>query len=94
MVGRGYTDGDVVVWLPEDRVLVTGDIIVAPIPYTFDSPMLDWIKTLEQIATLDVATIIPGHGSVQHDKRYLRRVRTLLESTVNAMRNAHDDVSK
>jgi len=90
-LGRGNTDGDVVVWLPEDRVLVTGDILVAPIPYAFDSPMLDWIRTLEQVATLDAATIIPGHGSVQHDKRYLGLVQSLLESTVNAVRNAHDN---
>ena len=90
-LGRGNTDGDVVVWLPEDSVLATGDILVAPIPYAFDSPMLDWAKTLGQLAALDVATIIPGHGSVQHDKQYLRRVRMLLESTVDAVRNAHDD---
>ena len=90
-MGRGNTDGDIVVWLPDDRVLVTGDMLVAPIPYAFDSPMRDWVATLERIAGLDASTIIPGHGPVLRDKQYLGRVQSLLEATVNAVREAHDD---
>jgi cyclase len=90
-LGPANTDGDVVVWLPDERVLATGDMLVAPIPYAFDSPMLEWINTLIQIEALDVATIIPGHGPVQHNKRYLARVKSLLEATVNAVRQAYDD---
>ena len=77
-------------WLPEDGILITGDILVAPIHYAFDSPMLDWGETLERIAALDAETIIPGHGQVQRDKRYLARVQMLLEGTVDAMRNARN----
>lgn len=90
-MGRGNTDGDIVVWLPDDRVLVSGDMLVAPIPYAFDSPMLDWAATLERIAGLDAAAIIPGHGPVLRDKQYLARVQSLLKATVNAVREAHDD---
>jgi len=88
-MGRGNTDGDVLVWLPEDRVLITGDVLVAPIPYAFDSPMVDWIETLGKVAKIEAEIIIPGHGAVQEDTRYLERVVSLLEATVLAVREAN-----
>jgi glyoxylase-like metal-dependent hydrolase (beta-lactamase superfamily II) len=87
-MGRGNTDGDVVVWLPDDSVLVTGDMLVAPIPYAFDSPMVDWIGTLGRVAELPAEIIIPGHGPPQRDRAYLKRVVGLLERTVEAVREA------
>lgn len=89
-MGRGNTDGDLVVWLPDDGVLVTGDMLVAPIPYAFDSPMVDWIATLEGVAELPAEVIIPGHGSLQRERSYLHRLIDLLERTVDAVREAHD----
>jgi glyoxylase-like metal-dependent hydrolase (beta-lactamase superfamily II) len=89
-MGRANTDGDLLIWLPDDGVFVTGDVLVAPVPYAFDSPMVDWIATLDRIAALGVRMIIPGHGSVQHDTAYLELVRALLQRTVAAVRDAHD----
>jgi glyoxylase-like metal-dependent hydrolase (beta-lactamase superfamily II) len=88
-MGRGNTDGDMVVWLPDDAVLITGDMLVAPIPYAFDSPMVDWMATLGRVAELPAAVVIPGHGSPQRDGTYLRRVIGLLERTVEGVRQAH-----
>jgi glyoxylase-like metal-dependent hydrolase (beta-lactamase superfamily II) len=88
-MGRGNTDGDLVVWLPDDGVLITGDVLVAPVPDAFDSPMVDWIATLDRIAAVGARTIIPGHGGVQHDTAYLDMVRALLERTIAAVREAH-----
>lgn len=88
-MGRGNTDGDVLVWLPEDKVLITGDVLVAPIPYAFDSPMVAWIETLGKVAEIEAEIIIPGHGAVQEDTRYLERVVSLLEATVLAVREAN-----
>jgi len=87
-MGRGNTEGDAMVWLPEEKVLVTGDVLVAPIPYAFDSPMIDWIETLRRIKVLKAKTIVPGHGAVQHDEAYLDQVIALLEDTVEAVANA------
>jgi len=64
-MGRGNTDGDVIVWLPEDDVQITGDLLVAPIPFAVGSPMVDWISTLGRLRKLGAGTIIPGHGAVQ-----------------------------
>ena len=85
---RGNTDGDIVVWLPDDSMLITGDLLVAPVPYAFDSPMTDWITTLDAVAQLEAEVLIPGHGAVQRDRQYLRQVRALIEFTVEAVREA------
>lgn len=86
--GHGNTDGDVVVWLPDDDVLITGDILVSPVPYAFDSPMLEWIATLAIVREFGAGTLIPGHGAVQHDTQYLDRVVTLLAATLEAVATA------
>jgi len=88
-MGRGNTDGDVIVWLPEDDVLITGDVLVAPIPYAFDSPMIEWVGTLGRLRELGPGTIIPGHGAVQRGTRYLEQVESLLELTIAAVRDAN-----
>jgi glyoxylase-like metal-dependent hydrolase (beta-lactamase superfamily II) len=84
-VGSGNTSGDLIVWLPEDRVLVTGDMLVGPIPYAFDSPMGEWVETLTRIRDLDARLIIPGHGEVQRDAKYLDQVIALLRATLDAV---------
>lgn len=90
-LGRGNTDGDVVVWLPDDRILVTGDLLVAPIPFAFESPMADWGGALRRLGDLNPEIIIPGHGLPQHDDHYLDAVRALIEDTTGRVREAHDE---
>ena len=89
-LGRGNTDGDVVVHLPDDDLLITGDLLVAPIPFAFDSPMQDWVKTLERVRDIGAGTIVPGHGAVMHDNDYLEQVLALLETTLHKVRDAHE----
>ena len=78
-LGRANTDGDAVVWLPNQRVLVAGDIVVSPVPYGFGSYPQDWIATLGKVKAYDFAVLIPGHGAPQSDKAYLDRLIALLE---------------
>ena len=89
-LGRGNTDGDVVAWLPDERVLVTGDLLVAPIPFAFDTPMTDWSGTLQRLDEFDAEVIVPGHGAPQYDRSYLALVQTLLETTTNRVQAAHE----
>lgn len=58
------------------------------IPFAFGSYLGEWIRTLAAIRALDVSAIIPGHGAVQHDWRYLDQVSTLLTSTLEQTRAA------
>lgn len=72
--GRANTEGDAIVWLPHQRVLIAGDIVVWPIPYNFNIQVEDNIRTLERLRAYDFATVVPGHGVVLRDKTYLDRL--------------------
>jgi cyclase len=85
---RGNTPGDAFVYLPLEKVLITGDLLVAPVPFAFNSYPSEWIRTLKMLAAMDTEIIVPGHGPVQRDKEYLLAVTTLLESVVAQMRAA------
>ena len=62
-VGRGHTKGDTVVWLPEDRVLYSGDLVeFGATPYTGDAYLEDWPQTLYRLAALNPARLVPGRG--------------------------------
>lgn len=77
-LGRGNTPGDLVLWLPKERILASGDLVVHPIPYGFGSFPKDWIATLDRLAEFDFDMLVPGHGAVQRDTAYIRRLQALL----------------
>lgn len=81
-LGRANTGGDAVVYLPARKLLVTGDIVVHPVPYTYDGYPSEWVRTLEALMALPADTIVPGHGEVLHDMQYLRTLRDMMQSTV------------
>ncbi len=90
-LGRGNTPGDLVLWLPGERILASGDLVVHPIPYGFGSFPLDWIATLDRLAGFDFDLLVPGHGAVQHDATYIRRLQALL---TEVRRQVGESVSK
>lgn len=69
--GRANTDGDAIVWLPRQRILIAGDAVVWPVPYNFSMYPAENIATLERLRSYNYAALIPGHGEVQRDKSYL-----------------------
>ncbi len=77
-LGRANTDGDAIAWLPNERVVVTGDIVVHPIPFGFGSFPGDWLDVLERIRALDYRILIPGHGEPQTDTVYIDRLAATL----------------
>ncbi len=62
--GRGHTDTDVVVYLPKERIVCSGDLMESLISYMGDAYVEDWIPTLERLKALDFDTVMPGHGVV------------------------------
>lgn len=68
---RAVTPGDTFVYLPDDRILITGDLLVNPIPFALSSYPSGWIATLEQLDRLDAALIVPGHGAPMRDESRL-----------------------
>jgi len=79
-LGRGNTDGDAVVWAPKQRVVASGDLVVAPIPYAAHTYPGEWIATLRKLEALDFAYLIPGHGPVMTDRAYVEKVVAALET--------------
>lgn len=78
-LGRGHTGGDVVVYLPADKLVFTGDLLLPFLSYGGDAYVDEWPDTLEALKGLDVETILPGHGGpikgkeiVTHFQEYLR----------------------
>ena len=61
-VGRGHTGGDVVVYLPRERVLCTGDLLVNQIANLVDGYVNEWPAALEKLRPIDFVDVIPGHG--------------------------------
>jgi len=76
-LGHANTAGDIVMWLAEERIVATGDIVVLPSPYAFNVPPRAWAKTLRALIDLKYETLVPGHGEVQSDTNY---VDLLIES--------------
>jgi cyclase len=87
-LGRGNTGGDAVIYVPDARVVMAGDLLVYPTPYVFDSYFSDWIQTLGKIKAMGAITIVPGHGPVQHNNDYIDLVSSLLESFTSQVQQA------
>lgn len=79
-LGSGNTAGDTIVYLPKERILITGDLLVHPVPYFFGGLPLDFPHTLKAVAALDADTIVPGHGDILKSKDYLYQVIDLLNA--------------
>jgi cyclase len=85
-LGAGDTPQDLVVYLPEDKVVCAGDMVVHPFPYGYSDQPLEWLGTLGKLAELDFEHLVPGHGEVQRGKEYLRSVTSLLGSVQEQVR--------
>ena len=83
---RGNTAGDAMAYLPKEKILVAGDLLVYPFPFVGDGYPSEWMETLRKMSQLDVNTIVPGHGPIMHDKTYLYLVAELMQSSVDQVR--------
>ena len=81
---RAITPGDTYVFLPREKILITGDIMLAPYPYAIGGTYpAEWTATLKRFAALKPAWIIPGHGDAQKgdgDKFLSNNLRLFEES--------------
>jgi cyclase len=77
----GDATGTTVLYLPREKILITGDVVSYPIPY-FSPPLSQHAKSLRTLAQLDADVVIPGHGPAWHDKSFLNLEAELLESIV------------
>ncbi|TAK52489.1 MAG: MBL fold metallo-hydrolase [Gammaproteobacteria bacterium] len=77
-VGPAHTGGDILVHVPADRVIYTGDILfIGGTPIIWAGPVGNWIRACDRILQMDLDVIVPGHGPVT-DKAGVREVREYL----------------
>jgi glyoxylase-like metal-dependent hydrolase (beta-lactamase superfamily II) len=103
-LGNAHTNGDVFVYLPLEKVLVTGDALHGWTPYMGDSYPYDWIRTLDAAEKLDFNQVIGGHGDVMRGKEkfelWKQYFRDLMDETARAyargasLDDAEKEVSK
>ena len=67
-LGRGHTAGDVVVFLPNEKVVMTGDFLTSGLSNMSDSYPEEWVASLDELKKLDFDTVLPGHGDAFTDK--------------------------
>lgn len=69
--GRAVTPGDTFLYLPAERILIAGDLLVNPITFALSCYPTEWLRVLERIDALDAALIVPGHGQPLRDEDLL-----------------------
>ena len=89
-LGRGHTDGDLYIYLPKDKVVVTGDAVVDWMPFLNDGYPEEWVQTLDALQKLDIVRVVPGHGDPA-DKSHLAFFRGYLSDLIAAVKKASAD---
>ena len=86
--GKAHTAGDIVMWLPQEKIVATGDIVTGPVPL-MPSPWTDgYGAVLTRVKALGFATLVPGHGPVEHDSRYLDLLAETIQTVSAQMKGS------
>jgi glyoxylase-like metal-dependent hydrolase (beta-lactamase superfamily II) len=89
-LGRGHTKGDTVVWLPQEKVLFSGDLVeFGATPYTGDAYHEDWPSTLDRLLELAPEKLVPGRGDAL---RTAAQSRLAVEGTRDFLRAMYASV--
>ncbi len=85
----GDATASTVMYVPDERILATGDALVSPEngqgppPWTTNSyAVTPWVESLRRLDALDLRAIVPGQGPTMHDKTYLRRTIELMATVI------------
>ena len=89
-VGPAHTRGDVIVYVPGDKVLYTGDMLFnGAHPAVWAGPITNWIKACDRMLSWDLEAVVPGHGAIT-DKGGIREFRDYLEYVRAESRKCYD----
>jgi glyoxylase-like metal-dependent hydrolase (beta-lactamase superfamily II) len=89
-VGPAHTQGDTLVHIPADRVIFTGDILFIGVhPIIWAGPTRNWIRACDLLLSLDVETIVPGHGPIT-DKQGAAEIKGYFEYIFDEARKRYE----
>jgi glyoxylase-like metal-dependent hydrolase (beta-lactamase superfamily II) len=101
-IGKGHTKGDTIAWLPQDKVLFSGDLVEeGTTPYCGDAYLSEWPETLEKLRAFGAERLVPGRGaalmsreavdrSIAGTAQFLRDMRAKVEEGVRAGKGLKD----
>ena len=90
-LGSAHSDGEMTLYVVQDRVLYSGDIIFeGRVPFVGDADMKRWLETLEALETDRLAALVPGHGpaarrpveAIARTREYLAYLREVMGAAV------------
>ena len=87
---RGHTAGDLAVFLPKERVLISGDL-VDDMPYLGHGFPSEYLRALDALAGLEWDQMVPGHGQVRQGKDHLRSVAAVFTAVYADVQRAVRD---
>jgi cyclase len=89
-VGPAHSRADTLVWVPQDRVVYTGDILFVGVhPTIWSGPVSNWLKACALMLAWDVDVVVPGHGPIT-DKDGIRRLQQYLGYVYDETRKGFD----
>ncbi len=89
-VGPAHTQGDTMAYIPGDKVIFTGDILfIGGHPIMWAGPTSNWLRACDLILSLDVETIVPGHGPIT-DKHGVAELKGYLEYVYEEARKRYE----
>jgi cyclase len=89
-LGRGHTGGDVVVYLPKERVVASGDLLTAGPAYLGDAYVTEWPGTLDKLRALDFDWVLPGHGDAFQGKAKIDQFQAYLTDFWQQVKTLHN----
>lgn len=89
--GRAHTGGDVVIYLPQQGVVFTGDMMLPGLSYMGDGHVDEWPQTLEGLKSLDFDYWLPGHGPVMESKQPIENFQAYLRELWTKTAKMHDE---
>ncbi len=88
-MGPAHTSGDAIVYVPDAKVVYSGDLLfINGTPPLWAGPVENWIKALDALLTMDVETFVPGHGPLT-DKAGVQRVKDYWEFVYSEVAKRH-----
>jgi glyoxylase-like metal-dependent hydrolase (beta-lactamase superfamily II) len=82
-VGRGHSDNDLLVLLPRERIICTGDLLVPGLPDMSEGIITEWISTLELLKLQDFDTVLPARGAPFKGKQKIDALQSYLRDVLN-----------
>lgn len=86
-LGNAHTAGDLIMWLPQEKIVATGDIVTGPIPLMPSPYTNEYVGVLTRIKSFGFKTLVPGHGPVESDSQYVDLMIDTIQTVSTQMKS-------